>query len=83
MKNICRIHDDIMEKSSEIMSLDKYINKEDCEDLLGRLEEALSLASDIYNLAHEAKGCGQRMEDRLSEYKSSIEDLGFIRKKNT
>jgi hypothetical protein len=79
MNNICSTHDEIIRKSSEILNLHRRINNEDCEDLMSRLEDALSLASDIYDLANDAKKCGQRMEDRLKDYRSSIESLGFTR----
>ena len=36
---------------------------------------------DIYRLAREALDDGQNMEDRLDEYRTAIESLGFQRVK--
>jgi hypothetical protein len=52
------------------------------EELEGRLtKREVNKLRKIAKLAEEAKLYGQAMEDRLSEYKSGIENLGFTRDK--
>jgi hypothetical protein len=40
-----------------------------------------SLADDIYTASQYAYVAGNNMEDRLADYKSTIESLGFKREK--
>jgi hypothetical protein len=53
-------------------------NKESKE--YGALEDLDYYLSDIVWLIEEAKTMGQSMENRLKEYRESIESLGFDRK---
>lgn len=68
---ICSIHDEIREIA------------EDLEELLSDFlsKEPLNKIKRIQELADEAKEAGQHMEDRLKDYKHSIEAMGFQRKK--
>lgn len=76
-QNICDYHKIIQDKSNEISKL-KAKNYETVEDLL---DEVQSLADDIYSIVDYALEAGQRMENRLKDYKNTIEGLGFERVK--
>lgn len=56
---------------------DFSVNK--AEDSLSNLEDAIWNLSKIPSLVEEAKERGVKMENRLIDYKSAIEDLGFTR----
>ena len=73
---ICDVHDEIKELALDVeSSIDDLLSlKKDKKDLF----KALRL---IMKDADEAKQYGQDMEDRLSQYKSTVESLGFSRKK--
>jgi ElaB/YqjD/DUF883 family membrane-anchored ribosome-binding protein len=68
---ICSIHDEIEEIASSL------------EEMLGSFlsKEPLEMLKKIQLLTQEAKEAGQSMEDRLKEYKHTIESIGFQRKK--
>jgi hypothetical protein len=74
-RNICDLHDEIYDLAKQINNL-KVRNYETIEDALA---DTQSMADDILTLAVNAKDAGIRMENRLSEYKSAIESLGFYR----
>jgi len=63
---ICNIHDEIMEE----------VELFDDPDVPYRLRRKVKK---ILRLAEEAKERGQAMEYRMSDYRSGIEALGFIR----
>jgi len=65
---ICHIHNIIQDKCAELVNIDDF-NK----------DKVLELANDILELSFIAEDMGQRMENRLREYKESIEALGFER----
>jgi len=78
---ICNVHDDIVKECNDII---KKINKcrtdDSPEDLYDVLDDIRwQLDNYIISYAEEAKEYGQAMENRLKDYRSSIEDLGFIR----
>lgn len=75
-RNICDIHDEIMKKSNKIGRL----KSGDYEDINSLMEEFQDFANEVYSLAYDAKEAGQKMENRLKDYRQSIEGLGFIRK---
>jgi hypothetical protein len=68
---ICDVHYELGALGEELENFD--FDKPFKRDIKG-------MAKDIQRLAEEARGYGQSMEDRLSEYRSAIEDLGFKRK---
>lgn len=76
-ENICHYHHQILNKANEILKI-KDNSYSSMENLLWDVQ---SIANDIYGLAELAKEAGQSMEDRLKEYKDSIEYLGFTRTK--
>ena len=71
---ICTVHDEIWQTADEILELDL----KDSNDR----RKLKRLAKRIQNDASEAKIYGQSMENRLSDYKDAVENLGFKRKKN-
>lgn len=44
------------------------------------ITDILNYVDTMKNISEDMRDCGQRMEDRLREYKNGIEALGFIRK---
>jgi hypothetical protein len=72
---ICQLHDEIMKKAQTI---ERY-KERDFDTVEDVLNEVQSLAWDIVGLAETAKVRGQAMEDRLSDYRSTIEGLGFTK----
>jgi len=82
---ICNIHDDILSLCDDLYKIkiqdyhkfeDGIINHADFEYDMDRL------ISQIIRLTEDAKERGIAMEDRLTEYKDTIESLGFIRDKD-
>jgi hypothetical protein len=68
---ICGYHTDIMRKCEEIQhAYESNLTSDDIAQLI----------SEIYEAARLALISGQSMEDRLKEYRSAIEKLGFERK---
>ena len=86
---ICSRHDDIIKLAKEIEShqYERFRNTDDAEALLTDIENLLwnigHMAAEIISETKLAKESGQNMEDRLCEYKSAIEDLGFKRIKDS
>jgi len=76
-ENICNYHNLIKSKAEEIIR----IKERDYDDIKSLLSDVQSLADDIYSAADYALDAGQRMEDRLKDYRNSIEGLGFLREK--
>lgn len=76
--NICAYHSKIKDLAWKIEKI-KVSQYDEVKDLL---DEVQDIASDIYSLADRALDAGQSMENRLKEYKESIEELGFTRNKN-
>jgi polyhydroxyalkanoate synthesis regulator phasin len=75
---ICTIFDNI-EIACDIilkMKIRHYATPEELKDDIDRLIE------DIIASSQEGKERGQAMENRLSDYRNAIEDLGFVRDKN-
>lgn len=74
-KNICDIHDSIQKSVNEM-----YKIKPDYYDTPEELfEEVKNYLYYIDQDISEARDAGQSMENRLSEYRNAIEDLGFRR----
>ena len=75
-RTICSVHDEIYDFAYDIEALidDLDILKKHKTPILSKLKK-------IKSDAKEAKEYGQRMEDRMSEYRYAIEELGFVRKK--
>jgi len=73
---ICDVHDEIQE-----LALDVEAAIDDMIPLKKDKQPIIKLLRRIIADAKEAKEYGQSMEDRLSDYKSNIESLGFQRKK--
>jgi hypothetical protein len=79
---ICGKHDEALKLLDR---LQEYINdglryadnKESKEH--EALEDLDYYLCDVVDLIQEAKTMGQNMENRLKEYRESIEDLGFVR----
>ena len=70
-RNICSVHHEIREIADDL--------EEEFATFVSK--KALKKIKEIQNLADEALGYGQSMENRLSEYKDAIENIGFNRKK--
>jgi len=64
---ICECHDEIKELGKELENLD--------------LQRIIDIAKRLQDVAVEAKAYGQSMENRLSDYRSAVEGLGFSRDK--
>lgn len=67
---ICYIHSMIQDKCTEL------INSDDLSS-----DQILEIADDILQLSFIAEEQGYKMENRLREYRESIEKLGFERHK--
>lgn len=76
--NICEYHGRIKDLAWSIEKI-KETEYDNVKDLL---DDVQSIASDIYSFADRALEAGQSMENRLKEYKDSIEGLGFTRNEN-
>jgi Mg2+ and Co2+ transporter CorA len=83
-KLICQRHDDIIKTlktiRNEIQKSLKY-DRDNAEVLVDLLDD---IDTDLYNCIdeiEEAKDSGEKMENRLTLYRNTIEDLGFERKK--
>ena len=76
-KTICDCHKEIMESAKDIIR----IKTNDYDDVTGLLIFVQTLADRIYGEAEEAYEYGNNMEDRLHEYFSAIESLGFKRER--
>lgn len=76
-RNICDIHKEIQEYANQIMKM-KESQFESIEDALYDIRW---IAEQIDSAVDEALEAGQSMEDRLSDYRNAIEDLGFKRVK--
>ena len=72
---ICNSHDKIIKLANQI----QQFTERDFETVKEALDEIESLAWDIRTEAETALEMGKKMEDRLGEYSSAIEDLGFKR----
>lgn len=96
MKLICNVHDEIIEIVNNIAKYMNYSKEylveiqnysedefsiDKAEDSISSLEDAIWELSKISDLIYDAKALGQKMEDRLIVYKSTIEELGFTRVK--
>ena len=69
---ICHKHDEIMSLCEEILEMD--FDRAFKRELIRKVKK-------ILKLTESAKDDGQCMEDRLTEYRGAIEDIGFKRKK--
>jgi hypothetical protein len=76
-KTICEYHNNIISQSKEL----QHMKENDFESIGDVINFVINKADDIENDAQFALQAGQNMEDRLIEYKSSIESLGFTRNK--
>jgi len=73
MKNsLCNRHNQIKFLINQIK---KELRLKDCDK--GNIQHLLN---DILAETREAKKSGQKMENRLKQYRSSIEDLGYVRR---
>ena len=75
-KTICDRHTNILDITEECCRM--KFSEEYAEDNFDYLIDKMN---DIHKLAREALDNGQNMEDRLYEYKTAIEELGFQRVK--
>lgn len=78
---ICHAHDIIRDLACEI----KYIGETlqyDRSAIDEQISKLIGCTEKILEIANYATDRGQRMEDRLKEYRSKIEKLGFKRIKN-
>ena len=83
-KLICHRHDYAIKAINKIrnnISRTLRFSKDDTEELVNLLDDIDYELYTIIDEIEEAKTSGQKMEDRLQEYKSTIESLGFIRDK--
>ena len=73
-KTICDRHTNILEIAEECvrMKFHEESAEEDFNYFINKMD-------DIHRLAREALDDGQNMEDRLDEYRTAIESLGFQR----
>jgi hypothetical protein len=74
-RNICSYHQDIIDFAKKIQNF----REKDYETVADLLSDVEYLASKIEELGEYALVAGQKMEDRLVEYKHGIESLGFKR----
>jgi hypothetical protein len=68
---------DIKKSAEEIL----YLKERDFEGVSELLNYVQYRANDIWALADDAYQSGNKMEDRLREYRDAIESLGFTRSK--
>lgn len=80
---ICSVHDDIIKEcNSLIKDIDRCGVNDSSDDLYNTLDNIRwQLDNYIISYAEEAKEYGQTMENRLRNYKDTIEGLGFVRNK--
>lgn len=74
---ICHIHNFIQDECIEIMSV---IQESPIKDTIKEEIIEQRLAKILY-MCKKAEEQGQKMENRLKEYRNAIEALGFIRAK--
>lgn len=82
-RTICSVHEDIIHLCNDLIKDINRCNRQDTpEELYDVLSDIRwSLDNYVISFAEEAKEYGQSMERRLSDYRSRIEELGFIRDK--
>lgn len=75
-KTICDRHTNILDITEDCgrMKFSEEYAEENFNYLIDKMD-------DIHKLAREALDDGQNMEDRLDEYRTAIEELGFQRVK--
>lgn len=88
---ICNIHDDIYKKADKAISdvprffsysnMDKEELYEMCSDMESYIDDLKYALENIKELVEFAKERGQAMENRLKDYKDTIEGLGFKRER--
>lgn len=79
---ICHNHDSIIRGLTKILGKiyqGLRYSSDNAEELCLMLQDIEWEVGNAIDEAEIAKKSGQAMEDRLSEYKSAIEDLGFVR----
>lgn len=79
---ICHTHDSIIKGLNNVLgsiSSGLRCSSDNAEELCSILQDIEWEISNAISETEEAKKSGQAMEDRLSEYKSAIEDLGFTK----
>ena len=79
---ICKRHDEVtrdMEDMSRNIRSTLRRYSEDTDSLVELLDDIDSSLCDWIHKIEEAKESGQKMEDRLKEYRDAIEGLGFNR----
>ena len=74
-RKICKDHDDILDLIADIEDLIDILETSK-KSITNRIKRKLIK---IYDLTLHAKDSGQSMENRLSQYRHRIEDLGFRR----
>lgn len=86
MKTICQKHDSALKSVKNIHQIInnaargyRYTDNSEVKELLSVLDDIDSEVNDIESEVLDAKESGQKMEDRLKEYRNAIEDLGFTR----
>ena len=79
-EQICSLHDEIADYARQIWTISRNVQSSEDIDYMSRLSgEIESLADQIERSAYSAKERGQAMENRLSDYRNAIENLGFRR----
>lgn len=73
-KTICDFHNKIVKLAKELQNLSWT---DDVSEIRKYVEDN---ANDIQGWAEDALISGQKMEDRLKEYRDAIESLGFDRR---
>ena len=76
-KNICDYHRDIEDKANELCKI-RESDYEDPRDLLSAVQD---IVNDILESVQYATQCGINMENRLQDYRDTIEGLGYKRVK--
>lgn len=86
MKTICEKHDSALKSVKNIHQIIngaargyRYTDNNEVKELLSILNDIGSEVDYIESDVFDAKEMGQKMEDRLKEYRGAIENLGFTR----
>ena len=79
-EQICSLHDEIAQNARSIWKMSRDIqSSSNIDDISSWACDIESLADQIERTVYSAKERGQAMENRLSDYRNAIENLGFRR----
>lgn len=76
-ESLCNMHDTIKYWTNDVK---KKLKKAIKEDNIESVEETIVTLNTILETTRRAKKTGQKLENRLSNYRYHIESLGFLRK---